>query len=106
MFDSKATTVEKYDPITVECVQERRILDGRDISSDQGHKSAVIVNNDLYIVSSVKVEKFNNLALSWEKIAKGKRCSSQPQTQNYCRKLNIAVRVTLFIIVKNIEQYC
>ena len=72
MFDSKASVVEKYDPITVDCLQERRIMDGREMSSDQGYKAAVVVNNDLYVVSSNKVEKFNNLALLWEKIAKGR----------------------------------
>lgn len=71
MFDSKASVVEKYDPITLDCVQERRIMDGREISSDQGYKAAIVVNNDLYVVSSNKVEKFNSLALSWEKLAKG-----------------------------------
>jgi hypothetical protein len=72
MFDNKASVVEKYDPIRIECVQERRIMDGREMSSDQGHKAAVVVNNDLYVVSSTKVEKFNNLALMWEKVAKGR----------------------------------
>ena len=71
MFDSKASVVEKYDPITVDCVQERRMIDGREMSSDQGNKAAVVVNNYLYVVSSTKVEKFDNLSLSWEKIAKG-----------------------------------
>jgi hypothetical protein len=71
MFDSKASIVEKYDPITVDCVQERRIMDGREMSSDQGNKAAVVVNNYLYVVSSSKVEKFNNLSLSWEKVGKG-----------------------------------
>ena len=71
MFDTKASVVEKYDPITVDCVQERRMMDGREMSSDQGNKAAVVVNNNLYVVSSTKVEKFDNLSLSWEKIAKG-----------------------------------
>ena len=78
MFDSKATKVEKYDPIRVECIQERRILDSRDISSIEGHKTAIVVNNELYIVSSAKVEKFNKLSLSWEKNAKGRQVVHSP----------------------------
>lgn len=72
MFDSKATIIEKYNPITVDCVKEKRMMDGRENSSDQGLKAAVVVNNQLYVVSSSKVEKFNNLTLSWEKVARGK----------------------------------
>lgn len=78
MFDSKASVVEKYDPITVDCVQERRIMDGREMSSDQGQKVAIIVGNVLFVLSSTKVEKFNNLALSWEKVAKGRTYNSEP----------------------------
>ena len=72
MFDSKASVVEKYDPITIDCVKEKRMMDNRNSSSDLSLKAAVVVDDELYVVSSSKVEKFNKLSLNWEKVARGK----------------------------------
>ena len=72
MFGNKSAMIEKYDPVSVECVKEKRMMVSKKSSSDEEiFKAAVVVENQLYVVSSDKVAKFNSMTLCWEKVGNG-----------------------------------
>ena len=67
MFHKKSSQVEKYDPVKEDCVKEERMVKKK----EQVPRAAIVVADELYVVSSEKVEKFNKKSLVWENIAKG-----------------------------------
>ncbi|XP_046843060.1 kelch-like protein 2 [Xenia sp. Carnegie-2017] len=71
MFNNTAGKAEKYDPIAEEWVEEMRFINEREVSTNEDKKVAIVVNNELYLVSSLKMEKFNIFDLSWENVGKG-----------------------------------
>ena len=71
MFNNTASKAEKYDPIAEEWVEEIRFINEREVSTNEDKKVAIVVNNELYLVSSLKMEKFNIFDLSWENVGKG-----------------------------------